>query len=158
MIRLRWHVGVADVGGEVNREANAHDEVDHWYWVQIDVPQWHVARNAQLNGDDTERHPQWAQEVRDENERDNHHYNRSDDHALDWCRPDQLKLIEEHEVRMEDGRIDWGILTNLPQILHHNFLMICIRDIDGLDEEARCDDSIAFLIKFNIQREWISWK
>jgi len=56
--RLGRHVRVTYVRGEIDREADAHDQVDHRYRVQVDVPQRHVADHAQLYGHYRERDPQ----------------------------------------------------------------------------------------------------
>ena len=42
------HVVVADVGGEVDREADAHDQVDEGHPVEVDVPPGHVPDDAGL--------------------------------------------------------------------------------------------------------------
>lgn len=91
--RLGRHVRVAYVRGEVHREPDAHDQVDHRYRVQVDVPQGHVAHHAQLDGHDREGHPQRAQHVRYEQERDQHHRRASDQHGLDGRRSHQFELI-----------------------------------------------------------------
>ena len=44
------HVVVADVGREVDREADAHDQVDQGHPVQVDVPPGHVSDDARLGG------------------------------------------------------------------------------------------------------------
>lgn len=86
------HVRVAYVRGEVHRETDAHDQVDHRYGVQVDAPKGHVTDHAQLDGHDRESHPQRTQHVRYEQERDQHHCSASHQHGLNGRRSYQFKL------------------------------------------------------------------
>lgn len=152
----RRHVNVAYVSGEVDREADAHDQVDHGDGVEIHVPQRHVADDAHLDRDYAERDPDRAEEVRNENEGNDHHDDGANHHALDGRRPHQLELIEEHEVRMENRDVYRRVLANVAQILHHLLLVVRVGDVDGLDQEPRRLDARLVFIKCHIEGKWIS--
>jgi hypothetical protein len=64
---------VGDVGGEVDREADAHDEHDHADDVDVDVGQGHEADDAHLDRDDGEDDPDDAHLVGDEDQGDDGH-------------------------------------------------------------------------------------
>ena len=71
---------------------DAHDEVDHGDWVQVDAPEGHEANHAQLDGHDGEGHPEGADGVGDEDEGHDHHDYGSDHHALNSRRQNDQKL------------------------------------------------------------------
>lgn len=80
------------MSGEVNGEPDAHDQVDHGQRVEVDAPQGHKAQDTQLDGDDGEGHPQGAQRIGYEDQRDDHHDHSCQRHTLDGRRKDHQKL------------------------------------------------------------------
>ena len=64
---------------------DTHDQVDHRDGVKVDTPECHEAKDADLDGDDGESHPERADRVGDEDQGDNHHDSSSYCHALDGC-------------------------------------------------------------------------
>lgn len=138
------------MSGEVNWEADAHDEVDHGYGVEIDIPQRHISNDSHLNWDDRERYPDRAENVRDEDEWDDHHNYGSDHHALHRSRSNQLELIEEHKVGVEDGYIDRSIFANVPQVFHHLLLVIGVGNVDGLYQKTRGDYARLVLVEGDV--------
>lgn len=133
MWSLRRHVRITNVRRKVNGKADAHNQIYHRNGIEIDVPQRHIAGDTQFDRYDAQCDPQGAQEVRYEYKRNYHHDDGANDHTLYGGGSYEFKLIEEHEVRMENGYIQRRILTYLPQISDHNFFVICVRYVNGLD-------------------------
>ena len=99
---LHGHVVVADVGGVVHGEADAHDEVDEGHAVQVDAPPGHVAEHAGDDADYGEGDPEGAQRVGDHHEADQHHEARRHQHRLDRLRLDLQVLVDVDEEWMEN--------------------------------------------------------
>ena len=93
---------VADVGGVVHGEADAHDEVDEGHAVQVDAPPGHVAEHAGDDADYGEGDPEGAQRVGDHHEADEHHEARRHQHRLDRLRLDLQVLVDVDEEWMEN--------------------------------------------------------
>jgi len=91
------------VGGEVDAEADAHEQEHHGDAVQVDAPPRHVARDARAHGRDAERHPEGAHRMWDEQQRDDEDGGRGDAEVEDGARHDEQELVGEDEGRVEDG-------------------------------------------------------
>ena len=63
-------VGTAHVGGEIDGEADAHDEVDHCDDAQGDVPEVHEAEDVAEDHEDVQGDEGHHEGVRQENEAD----------------------------------------------------------------------------------------
>ena len=63
-------VSSTDMDREVNRKANAHDEVDHGDRRQSQVPEVHEAKDAHQDHDNSQHHQQDHGQVRQEDEGD----------------------------------------------------------------------------------------
>lgn len=74
------------MSSEIDTETDAHYQVDHGDAVQTDVPEGHVPSHSTLDGDDAKSDPQTAQNIGYEDERDEHHHQGTEDHALDTSR------------------------------------------------------------------------
>lgn len=137
---------------EVDAEADAHDEIDHGDTVEIDVPQRHVTGHPELDRHDAEGDPQAAEHVGDEDEADQHHDERTEDHALDAGRPDQLELVEEHEVRMEHARVQRRRVADAAQLFHHVLFLIGAAHVHRLYQESARYDLLVRIVELDIQR------
>ena len=123
------HVAVRDVGGKVDGEADAHDQVDHRDGVQVDSPERHEAENSKLNGHDGKGHPERTDGVGDEDKGDDKHDEGSQPDALDGVGEDAEELVKVDEVGVEDRHVVWRLVcdgTKLP-----GCLTIGLVSIDG---------------------------
>ena len=77
---------------------NAHDEIDHGNGVEIDVPEGHEAENSNLYGDDGEDHPERADGVGDEDERNDHHHHGRYRHTLHRRRHHSQELGSKQRI------------------------------------------------------------
>jgi hypothetical protein len=100
------NVVVADVRAKVDREADAHDEVDEGNAVQPHAPPGHVPEDADLDGDDGERDPKRADWRRDENERNDYHDGRRHDDALNRLRKNLEVLVDVDKPGVKDANGD----------------------------------------------------
>lgn len=66
-LAARRHVNVANVRRKIYGEADAHDQVNHGNRIKVDVPQTHVADDANFNRNYAKRDPYRAQDVWNEN-------------------------------------------------------------------------------------------
>jgi len=105
------------VGGEINTEADAHEQEDHSDAVQVDAPPRHVARHARAHGGDAERYPEGAHRMWNEQQRDDENGGGGDAEVEDGARDDEEELVGEDERRVEDGHVELrrlvGDLTSL---------------------------------------------
>lgn len=125
-------VVVADMGREVDREANAHDEVDQGHAIQVDTPPGHVADHTNLNGDDGQGHPERADKGRDEDQGDDDHDQGRDQDALNGLWPDGQVLVNVDEKRLKNG--DFQVIcrkpvTRLSQVCHHLLLQVRVDNV-----------------------------
>ena len=104
-LALLRHVVVADVGGEVDGEADAHDEVDEGDAVQVDVPPGHEADDAGLDAHDGEGDPERADGVGDHDEGDDHHEGGGDEDGLDGLGHDLQVLVDVDEIGVEHAHL-----------------------------------------------------
>ena len=82
--------------GEIHRESDTHDEVDHGDAVQVDSPQRHVSNHTNLYAHDAEGHPERADGVGDEDQRDDAHNDGGDDGRLDGDGP-HVRVLEQRK-------------------------------------------------------------
>ena len=95
-------------------------------------------------------HPQWANFVRYEEQRDNKHNDGGDANALDGRWKNHQKLIEEYEKWMEHCHIErWGV-THRSQLFHKFLLLIRVINMSALDHKTCTYDSLTISRKIHI--------
>ena len=105
------------MGGEVDAEADAHQQEHHGDAVEVDAPPRHVARHARAHGGDAERYPEGAHWVWNEQQSDDEDGGGGDTEVEDGARHDEEELVGEDEGRVEDRHVELrrlvGDLTGL---------------------------------------------
>ncbi|KRX99142.1 hypothetical protein T4E_3164 [Trichinella pseudospiralis] len=114
------NVTVGDVSGQVDREADRHDQRDHRDAVQVDIPVRHVAVDADVDRQHGQGDEQAAVEVRYQDESD-------DDHAAK--RDAQIA---------PSGRRDAHVLVNVgPEFVVCGHVHVCILGGGGAQKFSR---------------------
>ena len=100
MILVRGEIVVRDVGGEVHREANAHDKDDHTDDIKVDSQERHHSQDPNFHGEDSKDDPNDTNFTWDEHEDDDGHDGQAETHAEDSLIEDLGELVknEEHGV------------------------------------------------------------
>ena len=104
VVLVSGEVMVGNVGGEVHREPDPHDQDDHRDHVQVDPEVGHHPEDTDLHRDDGEDDPDDADLARDEQEDDDCHDGDAETDAAHRLIEHLRKLIEyvEEGVKQND--------------------------------------------------------
>ena len=95
-------------------------------------------------------HPQWANFVGYEEQRDNKHNDGGNANALDGRWKNHQKLIEEYEKWMEHCHIERWSVTYRSQLFHEVLLLIRVVNMSALDHKTSTYDMLAVRCKIHI--------
>ena len=138
----------------VYTEPDTHDDVDHRYAVQIDIPPGHEADDAHADGRDAQGDGDGACQRRYEQHRYDEHGSRRQSEVTNCDRHYDGVLVVEDEERMEDCHMVGvaRVLGYLARSLHHCRLANCRSDVLGGDVKSRRDHGGLFTVPFDVER------
>ncbi|KRX80945.1 Beta-mannosidase [Trichinella sp. T6] len=126
-------VRIGNVSAEVDRKANAHDQCDHGDAVDTQTPERHVTDHADVDRRHRHRHPQGAQRIRYEKQRNDDHAQHPRVQFLEHVRQDLFILVDEWPQQLIAAYVVLRILVG-----NGSQLVQCLHLLSGSVEITNC--------------------